>query len=100
MPCVVKTPDFAAIPGWNDEARLWLAMTLGFQDMNVDVGLVFDHRNGFCISDPDHPENKKLQQAIDEGMAHLATLPSRWNYPPRKDMIPHTYRGCRATLII
>ena len=101
MPYVAHNrDDFPKMPNWNDECRKWLIQRLGFRHADLDIGIVFDHSNGFCISDPDHPENKKLQEIIDVGMAHLATLPSRWNYSPRKDMIPHTYRGSRSALII
>ncbi len=77
MPYVVPD-EFLAIPGWDDEARLWLVMTLGFKNMDVDIGLVFDHRSGFARCDPDHPKNKEDRRIIDEGLAHLATLPNRW----------------------
>jgi hypothetical protein len=78
MPYVLPGPDFAKMPNWNDEARLWLVMTLGFQNLDVDIGIVFDHSCGFAKCDPDHPKNLKERQVMEQGLAHLATLPTRW----------------------
>ena len=78
MPYTLPGHAFAKMPGWTDDSRVWLVDKLGFRNTALDIGIVFDHSRGFRKCDPDHPKNKVERRIMDEGLARLATLPTRW----------------------
>ena len=78
MPSTLSDDDWIHVPMDADQ-RKWLAQCLGFKNTSIDIGLVYDHSRGYFKSDPDHPENKAFEKIKREGLAHLATLPSKWN---------------------